>query len=289
MINLKTRLLAAVLAIMVVGGTQTALAGKKKEKPAEQTATIVEQIKSTDLGLDDEYLAFLEKNDIKVVDGDIKVETVKQFKAIGKNFNKKLKKMGYVDIDVYNKMFIINFDYISDELKEELLAEGLISEEPINFPYTRLDGESENDDIMIEELSKSGKLNIYPMELISFSNETIQTCNDFKEICQKDAELCKKGLTNEHCDLLDEIVAYVNNDNLTMFKYKYSELSDGVSFAIYNYIGALIINSIISGAWYNESFDIMCEADGPIMQSMINWCDYYTKNYPTKSKTLVTE
>ncbi|MEG1470982.1 MAG: hypothetical protein RSD76_00940, partial [Clostridia bacterium] len=79
MTNLKTRLLAAVLAIMVVGGTQTALAGKKKEKPAEQTATIVEQIKSTDLGLDDEYLAFLEKNDIQVVDGDIKVETVDQF------------------------------------------------------------------------------------------------------------------------------------------------------------------------------------------------------------------
>ncbi|MEG2232396.1 MAG: hypothetical protein RRY16_00230 [Bacilli bacterium] len=90
MVSLKTKFLAGVLAMTIAGGTQSALALKKEDKYTGKTIAVEEQLKSDDIGLDDEYLAFLEKNDIKVVDGDIKVETVEQFKAIAEHFQKYL-------------------------------------------------------------------------------------------------------------------------------------------------------------------------------------------------------
>ncbi|MEG1647457.1 MAG: hypothetical protein RR325_01665, partial [Bacilli bacterium] len=90
MVSLKTKFLAGVLAMTIAGGTQSALALQKEDNNTGKTIAVEEQLKSDDIGLDEEYLAFLEKNDIKVVDGDIKVETVEQFKAIAEHFQKYL-------------------------------------------------------------------------------------------------------------------------------------------------------------------------------------------------------
>lgn len=135
------QILATLLAASMLAPTAAALSEQEDATPANPSTTIEAEVTAPsieDLCLTEEFIAFLNQNNIPIVDGNISPATVDDFRKIVQYYQKAFTSKG-IDRDegrTADFTFIINFKYLTPELIKKLIDEEVIYPESIGIKGT---------------------------------------------------------------------------------------------------------------------------------------------------------
>ncbi|MCI5956643.1 MAG: hypothetical protein MRZ54_06650 [Clostridiales bacterium] len=158
--NLGIRILAGIAALILAGSMPMLAKGEELSAIQAENAELDELLTDTDPKLEEEYITYLKEHDIPLVDGNIVVQTVRQFEAVRDYYCNYFEENGFFDDlnyylgayyeEDYGKdalialqIFLLNYNEMSNELKRELfhseivkiLGDGEVSYIMDNFAY----------------------------------------------------------------------------------------------------------------------------------------------------------
>lgn len=184
----------------------------------EQATILVEQI------LGPEHVAFLDSIGVDIVGGTLQVTSVEQFKAIGDAYNAQITaRYGCEPVDAYSMLFYYNFDVLSEELKRELVAEGVVGKEYEDH-YTK-------EQLFVSEGSYIDAISDVFKDTRAYSNDQITLLIGLKEILSLDSAyqlLMSYTMTNdaqERVRLANECANYLDGKEQGGFPFPIEDVS----------------------------------------------------------------
>lgn len=234
--NIKTRFLAGALSIMLSGMPATsgfALENTSGYENQKITLSVVEESLSRCGNLDEEYVAYLRENNIEIIDGNIQVETVEQFKAIkdyymdyftdNDFFEATRAYLYFSNMDKYisTNMFYLNYDELNDDLKKRLISEDIVTIGEEFYDMCYLFGYKNitlNEERMLE-----GDNNHISSKNIIFSKDARTIQSMFEEDLKEAANIIKNEEYADLNKLGDKYLGYLSDDG-TYYQPSFSQL-----------------------------------------------------------------
>lgn len=234
--NIKTRFLAGALSIMLSGMPATsgfALENTSGYENQKITLSVVEESLSRCGNLDEEYVAYLRENNIEIIDGNIQVETVEQFKAIkdyymayftdNDFFEATYANLLFLDMDKYISVniFYRNYDELSDKLKRQLISEGIVTIDEEFYDMCETFGHQNvktNEQKILE-----GDDNHISSKNIIFNKDARTIQSMFEEDSKEAANIIKNEEYDDLNKLGDKYLGYLSDDG-TYYQPSFSQL-----------------------------------------------------------------
>lgn len=238
----KKRVLSTILAALIAGNSTSALAKDKKDE-CKPTTSITQTINENDIYLDDEYLAYLKENDIQVIDGDIIVETVDQYRAIVKYYKDYLTEKGIKASikGIADYIMTYNAAFIDSKFRNKLFVNRVVSEQISNY---LTEGNSVSYNILEYRINciKNNKIDDFStLTTIIFNNKTRECVAYFEEQIFRGAKFSSENKKEEFLNVLDNVLNFTLG-NESDFPYHINDLE---ATAKHLFTGMLVIFSTL--------------------------------------------